>query len=36
MANDVMGIIEATQFREDLPSFEPGDTIKCPRSCYRR
>ena len=27
MANDVMGIIEATQFREDLPSFEPGDTI---------
>ena len=27
MANDVMGIIEATQFKEDLPDFEPGDTV---------
>jgi large subunit ribosomal protein L19 len=27
MANDMMGIIEATQFREDVPEFEPGDTV---------
>ena len=27
MANDVMGIIEATQFREDIPEFAPGDTV---------
>jgi len=27
MANDVMGIIEATQFREDIPDFAPGDTV---------
>lgn len=27
MANDVMGIIEATQFREDIPEFGPGDTV---------
>ena len=27
MANDVMGIIQATQFREDLPDFEAGDTV---------
>lgn len=27
MANDIMGVIEATQYREDLPNFEPGDTI---------
>ena len=27
MANDLMGIVEATQFRDDLPEFEPGDTV---------
>ena len=28
MANDVMGIIEATQLREeDFPNFGPGDTV---------
>ena len=27
MANDVMEIIEATQLRDDIPEFEPGDTV---------
>ena len=27
MANDVLGIIEATQLRDDIPDFEPGDTV---------
>ena len=27
MANDVMEIIEATQLRDDIPAFEPGDTV---------
>ena len=27
MANDIMGIIEATQLRDDIPAFEPGDTV---------
>ncbi|MFK7843849.1 MAG: 50S ribosomal protein L19 [Rhodothermales bacterium] len=27
MANDIMGIIEATQLRDDIPEFDPGDTV---------
>lgn len=27
MANDLMELIEATQLRDDLPDFEPGDTV---------
>ena len=27
MATDVMSLIEATQFRDDIPEFEPGDTV---------
>lgn len=27
MANDIMGIVEATQLREDIPEFDPGDTV---------
>ena len=27
MANDLMGIVEATQLRDDIPAFEPGDTV---------
>ena len=27
MATDLLNLVEATQYREDLPSFEPGDTV---------
>lgn len=27
MANDIMGTIEATQLRDDVPEFDPGDTV---------
>ncbi len=27
MATDVMSLVEATQYREDLPEFGPGDTL---------
>ncbi len=27
MATDLMRLVEATQYREDLPAFNPGDTI---------
>lgn len=27
MATDLLNIVEATQYREDLPEFEPGDTV---------
>lgn len=27
MANDLMSIVEATQLRDDVPEFEPGDTV---------
>lgn len=27
MATDFMNLVEATQFKEDLPEFAPGDTV---------
>jgi large subunit ribosomal protein L19 len=27
MSTDLLSLIEATQFKEDLPEFEPGDTL---------
>lgn len=27
MATDLLSLVEATQFRDDLPEFEPGDTV---------
>lgn len=27
MANDIMGILDATQIRDDIPEFDPGDTV---------
>lgn len=27
MSRDVMSLVEATQYREDLPEFEAGDTV---------
>ena len=27
MATDLMSLVEATQLRDDLPSFAPGDTV---------
>jgi len=27
MATDLMNLVEATQYREDIPDFEPGDTV---------
>lgn len=27
MATDYMSLVQATQFREDLPEFSPGDTV---------
>lgn len=27
MATDIMSLVEATQFREDIPDFAPGDTV---------
>ncbi len=27
MATDLMRLVEATQFRDDLPDFNPGDTV---------
>ena len=27
MATDLMQLVEATQLRDDLPAFEPGDTV---------
>ena len=27
MATDLIKLIEATQLRDDLPAFEPGDTV---------
>ncbi len=27
MAKDLMGIVEATQYRDDLVAFSPGDTV---------
>lgn len=27
MATDLLNLVEATQYREDLPEFEPGDTV---------
>ena len=27
MATDLMSIVEATQFRDDIPEFAPGDTV---------
>ena len=28
MATDLMGLVEATQLRDDLPEFNPGDTVR--------
>ena len=28
MKTDLMGLVEATQIREDHPSFHPGDTVR--------
>lgn len=27
MATDLLSLVEATQFRDDLPEFQPGDTV---------
>lgn len=27
MATDLLDIVEATQYRDDLPEFQPGDTV---------
>jgi|SRR6056297_4139840 len=27
MANELMDLVEATQYRDDLPDFTPGDTV---------
>lgn len=27
MANELMGLVEATQRRDDIPNFKPGDTV---------
>ena len=27
MATDLMSLVEATQLRDDLPAFQPGDTV---------
>ena len=27
MATDLMNLIEATQYRDDIPEFQPGDTV---------
>lgn len=27
MATDLMSLVEATQFRDDIPDFAPGDTV---------
>lgn len=27
MATDLLSLVEATQFRDDLPDFQPGDTV---------
>jgi large subunit ribosomal protein L19 len=27
MATDLLNLVEATQYRDDLPDFEPGDTV---------
>lgn len=27
MANDLMSVVEATQFRDDVPDFDAGDTV---------
>lgn len=27
MATDLLNVVEATQYRDDLPDFEPGDTV---------
>ena len=27
MATDLLNLVEATQFRDDIPEFQPGDTI---------
>jgi large subunit ribosomal protein L19 len=27
MANELMDLVEATQYRDDLPDFKPGDTV---------
>ena len=27
MATDLLNVVEATQYRDDLPAFEPGDTV---------
>ena len=28
MATDLMSLVEATQLRDDIPSFAPGDTVR--------
>lgn len=28
MATDLLQVVEATQFRDDIPDFEPGDTVR--------
>ena len=28
MATDLMGLVEATQLRDDLPAFDSGDTVR--------
>lgn len=27
MATDLLGLVEATQYRDDIPEFQPGDTV---------
>ena len=27
MANELMDLVEATQYRDDIPDFKPGDTV---------
>ncbi|MEX0747682.1 MAG: 50S ribosomal protein L19 [Rhodothermales bacterium] len=27
MATDLLNLVEATQFRDDIPEFQPGDTV---------
>lgn len=27
MATDIMSLVQATQYRDDMPAFEPGDTV---------
>ncbi len=27
MSSDLMGVIEATQYKEEIPEFDPGDTV---------